>query len=226
MNTLISDEPLMQQTLGRIAVEVPGATALFRQHKLDFCCNGNRTLAQACAERELDPIMLTHFLQVLRQQEVRQEPISDPAALVEHILQRYHETHRHQLPELVRMARRVEAVHRDHPEMPNGLADFLDMMEQELLNHMGKEEQILFPMMLKGWHGMANGPISVMRHEHMEHGDLLERLVELTTNHTPPPDACTTWRALYAGTERLMDDLMHHIHLENNVLFPMFERRN
>lgn len=224
MNTALIEEPLMQQTLARIAVEVPGATALFRQHKLDFCCNGNRSLAQACAERAIDPVVLTHCLQILREKEVLEEPLSDPAALIDHILQRYHETHRQQLPELIRMARRVEAVHRDHPEVPQGLADFLETMEQELLNHMGKEEQILFPMLRKGWHGMASGPIAVMRHEHLEHGDLLERLVELTTNHTPPPGACTTWRALYAGTERLMDDLMHHIHLENNVLFPQFER--
>jgi regulator of cell morphogenesis and NO signaling len=223
MNTETSEDTLLQQTLARIAVEVPGATALFRQHKLDFCCNGNRTLVAACSARGLDPVVLTHYLQVLRQQEVAAEPMDDPLALIDHILQRYHDTHREQLPELVRMARRVEAVHHDHPAVPKGLADFLEQLEQELVNHMGKEEQVLFPMLRKGMHGMAGGPMSMMRHEHLEHGEQLARLAALTSDHSPPVGACTTWRALYAGTERLVDDLMHHIHLENNVLFPHYE---
>ena len=35
-----------------------------------------------------------------------------------------------------------------------------------------------------------------------------------------PQGACNTWRALYAGIAQLNDDLINHIHLENNVLFP------
>jgi regulator of cell morphogenesis and NO signaling len=43
---------------------------------------------------------------------------------------------------------------------------------------------------------------------------------ELATGYVPPPEACATWRALYAGLEKLEAELMEHIHLENNVLFP------
>ena len=130
--------------------------------------------------------------------------------------------HREQLPELVRMARRVEAVHRDHPAVPVGLADLLEDMEAELLDHMEKEEQMLFPAMEQAVPGV-DGPIGAMRDEHTGHGALLERLAALTHDHTPPPGACNTWRALYAGTAQLTDDLISHIHLENNVLFPRFE---
>lgn len=224
MESLLNDTPLMHQTLGEIAVGLPGATALFRQHKLDFCCNGQQTLEQACVARSMDPQPLLHFLQTIQQQSASTETLDDPVALIDRILTRYHETHRQQLPELIRMARRVEAVHRDHPAVPVGLADFLEQLQQELESHMAKEEQILFPILRNGGHPMVAGPISVMRHEHLDHGDQLERLVELTNDHTPPSAACNTWRALFAGTQRLMDDLMHHIHLENNVLFPMFER--
>lgn len=66
--------------------------------------------------------------------------------MIDHILSRYHEVHRAQLPELIRMARRVEAVHRDHPAVPVGLAAFLENMKQELAEHMFKEEEVLFPM--------------------------------------------------------------------------------
>ncbi len=46
--------------------------------------------------------------------------------------------------------------------------------------------------------------------------------VKHTTGITspPPPEACTTWKAMYNGINELIDDLMEHISLENNVLFP------
>jgi regulator of cell morphogenesis and NO signaling len=60
-----------------------------------------------------------------------------------------------------------------------------------------------------------------MRAEHTEAGDTLKKLEVFAV--TPPADACPTWRALNAGLIKFCDDLMSHIHLENNVLFPAFE---
>jgi len=121
------------------------------------------------------------------------------------------------------MAHRVEAVHREHPQVPAGLGDFLEGMQEELLSHMQKEETILFPILKKGGNPFVSQPIKVMRFEHVDHGVALEKLAELTHEAKPPEDACNTWRALYAGIAQLNDDLINHIHLENNVLFPQFE---
>lgn len=63
-------------------------------------------------------------------------------------------------------------------------------------------------------------PIRVMMQEHDDHGASLRRLRELATDFVPPPEACATWRALYAGLRRLESELVEHIHLENNILFP------
>lgn len=221
MNTATLDQPLEQQSIGQIAVELPGATAIFRRHKLDFCCGGQVSLQRACADKGLDTATVLAELAGLRRDDSAPDE-RDAAALIEHILNRYHAVHREQMPELIRMARRVEAVHRDHPAVPAGLADLLASMEAELLSHMAKEEQVLFPAMAQAIPGV-DGPIGVMRDEHTGHGALLEQLASLTTDHTPPPGACNTWRALYAGTAQLTDDLINHIHLENNVLFPRFE---
>jgi regulator of cell morphogenesis and NO signaling len=139
--------------------------------------------------------------------------------LIDHILTRYHDVHREQLPELTRMARRVEQVHGERDACPRGLADLLNTMHQEMESHMQKEEQILFPMLLRGQGSQARGPITVMRHEHDDHGAGLARLMILTDNIRPPEGACTTWRALYAGLSEFRNDLMEHIHLENNLLF-------
>ena len=96
----------------------------------------------------------------------------------------------------------------------------LTMLHQELSSHMMKEEQILFPMIKQGMGSVPGGPISVMESEHDEAGELLEVIKHITHNVTPPPEACTTWKAMYNGINEMIDDLMEHISLENNVLFP------
>ncbi|MBT9554241.1 MAG: iron-sulfur cluster repair protein YtfE [Hydrogenophaga sp.] len=211
-----------QQAIGQIAVDLPGSTAVFRRLKLDFCCGGQVPLQQACNSKGLPlDAVLAELASLERSSET---PVTEsPEVMIDHILARYHAVHREQLPELIRMARRVEAVHRDSPDVPHGLAEHLEIMEAELLDHMDKEEQVLFPMLQAGGHPQAADPIHVLREEHTGHGQMLERLMALTGDATPPQGACNTWRALYAGIAQLSDDLINHIHLENNLLFPRFE---
>lgn len=209
------------QKVGDIAVKVAGATALFRRNKIDFCCGGAVSLKEVAGRRGLDLDELEAELQELAAEP--SVPPVDSAALVAHILSRFHETHRRELPELVRLARRVEAVHRDHPEVPRGLADLLEEASAALTDHMNKEEQVLFPAMTADYRGSLDMPILVMRHEHDEHGEIIRKLEKITDGFTAPADACGSWRALYNGAAKFVADLMEHIHLENNVLFPRFQ---
>ncbi|KZY75073.1 iron-sulfur cluster repair di-iron protein, partial [Oleiphilus sp. HI0069] len=146
------------------------------------------------------------------------ESLSNPE-LIAHILQRYHEVHRQQLSELNEKAARVESVHGEHPECPHGLSNHLQTMKIELEQHMFKEENILFPMLEQGMGAMAQGPISVMRHEHDEHAGAISQLSELTNQLTLPEDACNTWTRLYALISEFIEDLQSHISIENNLLF-------
>ncbi len=148
---------------------------------------------------------------------------SESVALIEHILTRFHEVHRRQLPELIQLATKVEAVHVDHAAAPRGLTDLLKSMHGELLEHMEKEEAILFPMLARGGNPFVVHPIGVMRAEHADHAQRLAQLLALTRNAMAPEDACTTWRRLSAGVREFADDLQQHIQLENDVLFPPFE---
>ncbi len=143
--------------------------------------------------------------------------------LIEHILNRYHDTHRDQLPEMIRLAQRVERVHSGHPECPAGLSAHLETMRAELESHMAKEEQILFPMIARGISGMARGPISVMRSEHEDHATALARLDELTNGLNLPEGACNTWRRLYEEIGQFRQDLRDHIDTENTVLFARID---
>ncbi len=215
-----STQSLLHTSLGEIATQLAGATRVFRHYKLDFCCGGSVSLEEALKRKQLDAEQVLAQLQALVNEAPAQDwsvrPLPD---LVNHIYERFHLVHREQLTELRRMARRVEAVHGDKPGCPLGLADHLDVMAADLESHMQKEERILFPMLKQGAVAQAGGPIRVMMQEHEDHGESLQRLAELTDDMTPPPQACNTWRALYLGLDQLRNDLMEHIHLENNVLF-------
>jgi regulator of cell morphogenesis and NO signaling len=212
-----------ERTLADIAATLPGATAVFRRRKLDFCCGGRAPLMQAAAERGLAVAELEAELDTVAALSLPAERPEGTPALIDLIETHYHAAHRRELPELIRLARRVEAVHKDNPAVPRGIADLLERMSGELEVHMKKEELILFPMMRRGGHPMIAQPIAVMLAEHDDHGVHLRQLEALTNDFVAPDDACPTWRALYVGVRKLADDLMEHIHTENNVLFPRFQ---
>lgn len=210
---------LLNQSLASLATGYAGVTQIFHHYRLDFCCGGEQTLGQALAKRGLDAATVVAQLQpLLAAPQPRQSWQQQPAAaLIHHLLHHFHADHRLQLPELIRLARRVEQVHGDHPACPRGLAAHLATMLQELENHMQKEEQILFPLLLQGIY--PGGPLQVMQAEHQQHGDALAQMMALAHELVLPEGACNTWVALYLGVKALREALMEHIHLENNILF-------
>jgi len=143
----------------------------------------------------------------------------EPAKMIDEILERFHKKHREDLGVLIPLAQKVESVHADKEESPQGLGAFLEKLLFELESHMQKEEQILFPMIKSGQGTMANGPISVMMEEHVRHVENLNRLKELSKNYKLPEGACGSWTALYAGVENLEREIREHIDTENNFLF-------
>jgi regulator of cell morphogenesis and NO signaling len=211
------------RTLADIAATLPGATGVFRRHKLDFCCGGRVPLRQAAAERDLAIDELEAELTAVAAQGLPADRPEETPALIDLIETRYHAAHRRELPELIRLARRVEAAHKGHKAVPRGITALLERMSRELEVHMKKEELILFPMMRRGGHPLIAQPIAAMLAEHDDHGVHLYELEALTNDFAVPDDACPTWRALYVGAKKLTDDLMEHIHTENNVLFPRFQ---
>ncbi|MBK1611870.1 hypothetical protein CKO44_00100 [Rubrivivax gelatinosus] len=148
----------------------------------------------------------------------------EPGALIEHILTRFHEVHRRQLPELISLAAKVETVNADHPDALRGMTDLLKSVHSELLEHMEKEETILFPMLARGGSAFVIHPICVMMSEHEEHARRLTQLMALTHQAAPPGNACRTWDQLCTATRQFAEDLQAHIRLENEVLFPQFDK--
>lgn len=212
---------LYDTSLAQIAQTIPGASAILNQYRLSFCCGGQHTLKEATAKANISTEDVHQALLSLVPQASPKEAweAASNAELINHLLERFHKVHRQQLSELIRLADRVETVHGDNPECPLGLTDHLQYMAHELEAHMQKEEQILFPMLEKGMHQMAVGPINVMRQDHDDHNDAIHQLDVITQNMTLPEGACNTWQALYLGLRHFKDDLLQHIALENDILF-------
>lgn len=213
---------LPDQRVGRIAAQLPGASAVFRRLGIDFCCQGHALLKDAVSHRNLDLAEVERTLEALDPAAAPQVP-SETGALIDHIQTRYHDVHRQQIPELAELSQRVESVHVNHPQVPAGLAETLRQARGELEVHMKKEELMLFPVMRRQAAIRLAEPLREMRHDHNDHAMLLDQIKRLTDNCTPPADACGSWRALYTGVAQFQTDLMEHIHLENNILFPRFE---
>ncbi len=209
-------------TLAELAVSRPDASRVFLAHGLDFCCGGKRLLVEVCAEKGLDPETLLREIDAadaspddLTRWSGR--PLPDLIGFIEDY---YHARLRSEIPELIGLAAKVEEVHANKPTCPRGLTAHLRLMQQAVLEHLGKEEQLLFPAIRAGQGHGTSSTVHSLELEHEDHGNSLARLRELTAGLTVPADACPTWRALYRRLSRLADELMEHVSLENHILFP------
>lgn len=208
--------------VGDIASDLPGAAEVFHQHGISFCCGGTLSVAEAAAKHNLSADSLLQELRALAAAAGRDAP-QETLPLIDHILARYHETHRTEMDWLIPLAQKVETVHADHDEAPHGLTEALLALRDDLENHMTKEERVLFPMMKQGGHPMIAHPISAMRQEHDQAADLLRGIEHATHGLALPEGACRSWTSLYTGLAKFTEDLVTHMHLENTVLFPRFE---
>ncbi len=209
-------------SLGKLAATRPGAIAVLYRHGLDFACRGQASLGDACDARGLTPADVAD--EIAREardtagfERWDERPLPE---LIDYILRHHHEAHRKLFDELIEVARRVETAHRDNPTYPHDLALLLADMRDQLEQHMQKEEVVLFPLLRERNGGMASAPIQAMELEHGDHAHTLAQLRAMTDGYRAPQHASEAWTALYRGLARLERELLEHIHLENNVLFP------
>ena len=214
-----------------IAVERPNAIPLLEQLGIDYCCGGKHTLGEACARHRL---RVATVLDQLAEQQPKPADTNWQTVrltdLIEHIVTKHHTVAREQLGLLGDLAAKVERRHGDHHPEILEVNKAIAALTAETTHHFYCEENILFPSIRQLETGEepaepqvfnnVGQPVTRMMMEHDQTGDALRNLRELTRSYQPPPDACTTFRALYRALEELEQDLHQHIHLENNILFP------
>jgi regulator of cell morphogenesis and NO signaling len=223
MRTLTSDS-----TLADVVNVAPGAARQLEAYGLDYCCGGERSLADACSDAGLDPEVV---LEVVAK--VDPEPVAwtamEPAELTEHLEATHHAYLHDELPRLRALADKVAGVHgARHPELSEVVVQ-VAALQADLEPHLMKEERVLFPMIrelstaarVPSFHcGSIRNPIAMMMLEHERAGELLAALRRVTGGYRVPEDGCASYRALYEGLARLEADTHMHVHKENNVLFP------
>lgn len=229
------EKPLAQtksegKTMGKIATEDYRKALVFKKFGLDFCCGGKRTLEQAAKEKGIDAEPVQKELDALDQktdtgfQDYTKWGISD---LASHILERHHGYVKERTPEIKSILNKVVSVHSDaHPELLEVLQNFT-WLDQDLADHMLKEESILFPYMQEldqsrkvPENAAIQSIINTMEEEHEAAGEYLENLRKITNDYNVPKGACGSYRLLYSLLNEYEDDLHLHVHLENNILFP------
>jgi regulator of cell morphogenesis and NO signaling len=219
--------PLPDRTVGEIVAENPSQARVFQAFGIDFCCQGGRTLREACTLKGIGLESVIEQLEAASTTPTAPEnnpALLPPVELIGYIVDKHHAYLRAELPRIDAMAERVAKVHGGHTPSLVEVFQIFCAMAEELDGHMMKEEQILFPAIRTLCEGGATmpleGPVACMLQEHDDAGQALARMRELTNGFTPPPEACNTYRALFAGLAELEEDLHRHIHLENAVLFP------
>lgn len=225
MNTTLSPET----TVATIASEIPGAAGVFERIGIDYCCGGKVRLAQACGKRGLkvdDVLSQLQSTAAGTTPTVRNWSQASMTELADEIEAKHHGYLKSELPRLCALADKVDKTHGDHRPELHELAHLFRNFADDMTIHMGKEEQVLFPILRSMDKGQSssslpiNFPITCMTQDHEEAGAALELFRALTNGYTPPADACTSWRVLLADLARLECDMHEHVHKENNILFP------
>jgi len=229
-------ENIRNKSVGEIVKLDFRAADIFSNYGIDFCCGGKISVAEACANAKTDDSIVIRALENLKSQSgsaVHNFNNWNIGFLTDYIIHTHHQYVSKAIPQILPLAQKVADVHGEHHPEVVVMNELFNDLTSELLSHMQKEEQILFPY-IKKWvvdesagkcsdpscFGTVLGPISVMEQEHENAGVILKQLYHLSDGYTPPEDACNTFRVLYGKLKEFEDDLHRHIHLENNILFP------
>ena len=225
------------RTVRELATEIPVATRVFEKLGIDYCCGGSHSLKDACASAGLSAEEVARNLEEATAKgadriasEWQNRPLAD---LTAHIVVTHHDFTRAELDRLEALTNKVCGVHgANHPELLR-IREILTGLKSELVTHMLKEEQVLFPYIEKlerarnsktappnPFFGTVRNPVRMMMSEHESAGDALKEIRSASSNFKTPDDACISFKTLYQALEGIEQDLHQHIHLENNILFP------
>jgi regulator of cell morphogenesis and NO signaling len=224
------------QTVRDIALENPATIRVFEKFGIDYCCGGRKPLTEACDAKNIAVDEVIVALEHALAQPVPQAndwagaPLGELAA---YIVNTHHAYVRREVPRLAELAARVVSRHGDDKPEQRVIQQKVAEISDELLNHMAKEEMVLFPHIARLDRAAANGeaaprsgfgtvknPIEMMSREHDAAGQIMVDIRALSKDYTPPVGACPTFLNFYNSLKEFEQDLHQHVHLENNILFP------
>jgi regulator of cell morphogenesis and NO signaling len=235
--TLIDEHiDMTKVSMADVALTFPGALEILTKYNLDFCCGGKKPFREVCQKSGVDADEVWQEIMQARATRGMDNRMNfnlwDLSLLVDFILQHHHRYVRNSIPQITELLDKVCSVHGSDTPVLFSIREDFSALAEELMAHMPKEEGILFPAIRKivdqakanmnvtAAQSHLKVIIGVMEHEHERAGDLIKSIRSLTENYTPPGYACPTFAMTYVMLKEFDNDLMQHIHVENNVLFP------
>src|SRR3954447_8651650 len=145
--------PLSTNTLVKdIVNELPKTSDVFKKNRIDFCCGGNIPLTEAVAQNKLNlNTLLDELKEVFEKYENTEKDVevwtnSDSTTIIDHVISNYHRVSEEELTMLSPYVTKVSRVHGDnHPELIQVNRLFYEF-KKELMEHMSKEEAVVFPL--------------------------------------------------------------------------------
>jgi regulator of cell morphogenesis and NO signaling len=132
--------------IGELVAQDYRTASVFKKYGIDFCCQGNRTIQDACDKKNIDSNTVVNDLErVIKEQsndatDYKSWPLE---LLADHIEKRHHRYVEHKILEIQPYLNKICRVHGErHPELFEILQHF-NASAGELTAHMKKEEFIL-----------------------------------------------------------------------------------
>lgn len=223
MNT----QTLSQKPVGEIVAEDYRTAQVLRSYGLDFCCGGGRTLEKACSSKKIEMEQVITEIEALNLVENTEDNYNEWSLdfLTDYIVNNHHSYVRKMLPEISFYAEKVARVHGERDTELYDILQNVNLLRSEMLGHLQKEEQELFPQIKdlatqKKTGSVKSAIVEALEEEHDKAGELMAKIEELTNGFNPPENACASYRVLFQNLEGFQQDLHKHVHLENNILFP------
>lgn len=219
-----------------IALFNPAARQILENAGLDYCCGGGTSLDEACLHANVSPDEILKLVREKSKNATQEDgnwvamPLSE---LTRHIREKHHQYVREAIHRTQPLLDKVISKHGSNHAELGEIGKLFTEVSREMIMHMQKEEQILFPYVdameravtkhepvEPPFFQTVRNPIHTMMKEHDAAGEFVNEIRRLTSDYTAPAGACASFKALYEALREFESDLHQHVHLENNVLFP------
>ncbi len=221
-------------TVRELLTANPAAARVFEKFGIDYCCGGEKSLAEACSSAKVNMQELAAALdKPAARNDERDWQKASLTELAAYIVTKHHGFTREEIRRLTPLLAKVIGVHGGNHEELHEIRTLFAELAQEMTMHMMKEEHMLFPYIeeleaavnrglcpARPMFGTVQNPVRMMMMEHDSSGQVLHKIRELTSGYAPPADACVSYQTLYKALQEFEGDMHQHIHLENNILFP------
>ncbi|MDO5041453.1 MAG: DUF542 domain-containing protein [Peptoniphilus sp.] len=209
----------------------------FNEQKIDFCCQGYKTIKEVAEEKNLNPSDLLDLVgknidlensgfgaEAVDLEEFKALTMDE---MIESIILDHHQRERDYLFKIDPVLNKILSVHYgNHGQELLKLHGMFADLKKELEEHFVKEEEVTFPLMLANKNPSSEiiKKVEDLENDHEKAGEIIKEMIELTDWFKVPEDGCGTYSYTFELLEKLVKDVFVHIFKENSILFEKYKQ--